>query len=155
MIFSGRIIHGIGEGMVTVVTIVYVSEYIQEKYRGGALSSLTVGCLLGLVLTYVVGVFIPWRTAAGIFTVMNLLLFLGSFIIQESPLWLALKENQRQKDDVEEEKNGNDDKKPNIGCSSKEKECTQSETDASLTRIISTSLAPVFLLLAPSTGCHS
>ena len=155
MIFSGRIIHGIGEGMVTVVTIVYVSEYIQEKYRGGALSSLTVGCLLGLVLTYVVGVFIPWRTAAGIFTVMNLLLLLGSFVIQESPLWLSLKENQRQKDDVEEEKNGNDDKKPNIGSSSKEKECTQSETDVSLTRIISTSLAPVFLLLAPSTGCYS
>ena len=79
MIFSGRIIHGIGEGMIQVITIIYLSEYIKEKYRGGALSSTTIGCLLGMVVTYICGVTIPWRVSAGIFTIMNLLSLFGSF----------------------------------------------------------------------------
>ena len=33
MIFSGRIVHGLGEGMVVTVYIIYLGEVINEKYR--------------------------------------------------------------------------------------------------------------------------
>ena len=150
MIFSGRIIHGIGEGMIQVITIIYLSEYIKEKYRGGALSSTTIGCLLGMVVTYICGVSIPWRVSAGIFTTMNLLSLLGSFIIQESPLWLSLNKSkeQREEEDVETTKS--------VGLDANQNQDSQHlKKDLSLTRIISTSLAPFLLFLAPITGCFS
>merc|ERR1712117_879626 len=155
MIFSGRIIHGIGEGMIQVITIIYLSEYIKEKYRGGALSSTTIGCLLGMVVTYICGVTIPWRVSAGIFTAMNLLSLLGSFVIQESPLWLSLKENTKQdegEDDLENTKKVQMD--PTLD--EDHRDISQRvKQDWSLTRIISTSLAPFLLFLAPITGCFS
>ena len=142
MIFLGRVIHGIGEGMITVVTVVYISEFIQEKYRGAALSSLTLGCLLGLVLVYICFVLISWRIAAGLFTAMNFLLLLSSFVIQESPLWLALKEKNIKEED-------------NIGDFTKEENSEHMVTGLSVIRVISTALAPLLLLLAPCTGCYS
>ena len=153
MIFSGRIIHGIGEGMIGVITIIYLSEYIKEKYRGGVLYSANVGCLLGMVVPYICGVSIPWRVSAGFFTTMNLLSLLGSFIIQESPLWLALRGNamDEKENDVESTKNVENESK----CDENKEDSTHLKKNWSLTRIISISLAPFLLFLAPITGCYS
>ena len=103
MIFLGRVVHGIGEGMLTVVTVIYISEFIQEKHRGGTLSSLIIGCLLGLVLYYVCFALISWRIAAGVFTAMNISLLLCSYAIEESPPWRLFKEKD-MKDNAKNDK---------------------------------------------------
>ena len=139
--------------MIQVITIIYLSEYIKEKYRGGALSSTTIGCLLGMVVPYICGVLIPWRVSAGIFTTMNLLSLFGSFIIQESPQWLALRGNAmyEKENDFEKVKHVENESK----CAENKEDFTHLKNDWSLTRIISTSLAPFLLFLAPITGCFS
>ena len=52
MIFSGRIVHGIGEGMAAAIAIIYLGEIIEQKYRGGALSSCSVSYFVGIALAY-------------------------------------------------------------------------------------------------------
>ena len=103
MIFLGRVVHGIGEGMLTVVTVIYISEFIQEKHRGGTLSSLIIGCLLGLVLYYVCFALISLRIAAGVFTARNIILLLCSYAIEESPPWRLFKEKD-MKDNAKNDK---------------------------------------------------
>ena len=147
MIFLGRVVHGIGEGMLTVVTVIYISEFIQEKHRGGTLSSLIIGCLLGLVLYYVCFALISWRIAAGVFTAMNIILLLCSYAIEESPPWRLFKEKD-MKDNAKNDKDIED-------VFTKKEKSKHSETDLSIIRFISTSIAPLLLLLAPITGGSS
>ena len=147
MIFLGRVVHGIGEGMLTVVTVIYISEFIQEKHRGGTLSSLIIGCLLGLVLYYVCFALISWRIAAGVFTAMNIIHLLCSYAIEESPPWRLFKEKD-MKDNAKNDKDIED-------VFTKKEKSKHSETDLSIIRFISTSIAPLLLLLAPITGGSS
>ena len=52
MIFCGRTLHGLGEGMAVVITIIYLGELTQERHRGGAIASLTVAACFGIALAY-------------------------------------------------------------------------------------------------------
>ena len=52
MIFFGRTLHGLGEGMAVVITIIYIGELTQEKQRGVAIASLTVAACFGIALAY-------------------------------------------------------------------------------------------------------
>ena len=61
MILVGRILHGVGEGSVNAVGIIYLGETIEENYRGGALASVTVTCQFGIAFAYVLGLVLPWR----------------------------------------------------------------------------------------------
>ena len=60
MIFLGRIIHGIGEGLGVAVSVIYLGELIDEKYRGGAIATVTSSCQLGIALAYISGVAFTW-----------------------------------------------------------------------------------------------
>ena len=75
MIFSGRIIHGIGEGIGVALSIIYLGELIEEKYRGGAIASVTVSCQFGIALAYIFGVGFPWRVLPGWLQLLTLFLF--------------------------------------------------------------------------------
>ena len=91
MIFSGRIIHGLGEGMVVTVYIIYLGEVINEKYRGGAIAAGCVSVQFGIALAYILSLFITWRQSAILISLLNCGSLLCTMIIPESPLWLAQK----------------------------------------------------------------
>lgn len=78
------------------ISIIYLGELIQEKYRGGAIASVTVSCQFGIALAYILGVFLTWRVSAGLIALINIGSLLCSTIIQESPLWLDMNENIKQ-----------------------------------------------------------
>ena len=96
MIFSGRILHGIGEGIGVALSIIYLGELIEEKYRGGAIASVTVSCQVGIALAYIFGVAFPWRVGAGVVAIINFASLLCTLILQESQPWLELKMKLKQ-----------------------------------------------------------
>ena len=101
MIFSGRVVHGISEGMIVVVSIVYLSEFMQNKYRGGALACNCVAVIFGMALANILGAFLPWRVCTGLITATNLACFLLTFLSQESPQWIEM----RKKGNLDQEEN--------------------------------------------------
>ena len=71
--------------MVVAVSIIYLGELIEEKYRGGAIASVTVSCIFGIALAYILGVFLTWRVSAGLIALLNFGSLLFSATLQESP----------------------------------------------------------------------
>ena len=90
MFICGRVTHGLGEGMMVAISIIYLGELIPEKYRGAALASLTVAIQSGITLSYVFGVFLSWRMTSGIIGSINLVFLVLSFFLMESPEWILL-----------------------------------------------------------------
>ena len=96
MIFSGRIIHGIGEGLGVAVSVIYLGELIDEKYRGGAIASVTASCQLGIALAYIFGVAFTWEVSAGVLMIVSLGALLCMAFLPESAPWLEHKSNKEE-----------------------------------------------------------
>ena len=147
MIFSARIVHGIGEGIAVAISIFYLGELIEEKYRGGAISSINISCLFGIALAYVMSMFIPWRISATINGIINLVSILLTLIIPESPQWKKFKDNTKKKENAESMEKKKESKK-----SAPEDE---SLPTAPFSRAISISIPLLLLLLSPVSGVYS
>ena len=98
MVFCGRIIHGLGEGMALVISVIYVGEIIEENYRGAAIVSLTVSSCLGTSTAYVLGVCLTWRVSAGLVAVIGLASLFCLVAVPESSIWEA----QKNEEDIHE-----------------------------------------------------
>ncbi|MDR2040528.1 MAG: sugar porter family MFS transporter [Bacteroidales bacterium] len=108
-----RIIGGIGIGVASIISPLYISEIAVAKYRGTLVSlyqlAITVGFLGAYLVNYAIldhalsvsiidgtlwdKIFIDeyWRAMLGMETVPALLFFIVLFFIPESPRWLVIK----------------------------------------------------------------
>ena len=94
-----RIIGGVGIGVVSIVSPVYISEISPAKIRGTMVSLYQLAITLGFVLAYLVNYLLLvnlhigelWRVMLGAEAVITLLFFVVIFFIPESPRWLALR----------------------------------------------------------------
>ena len=158
MIFCGRTLHGLGEGMAVVITIIYLGELTQERYRGGAIASLTVAACFGIALAYLLGVFFTWRVSAGMVALLNFVTMICLTTLPESPLWLATNNKLKQGLEALEK----------IGASSDAEELQNALTESkvidepstiqngiSFATIISTVIPPLLLFLFPISGVYS
>ncbi|MEG1903546.1 MAG: sugar porter family MFS transporter [Bacteroidales bacterium] len=114
MLVVFRIIGGVGIGVVSIVSPLYISEVSVTEYRGRLVSlyqvAITVGFLGAYLFNYVLLIFSEgmaqsftnewfhkifateiWRGMLGMETVPALLFFAIIFFIPESPRWLILK----------------------------------------------------------------
>lgn len=112
-----RIIGGIGIGVVSVVSPVYISEIATAEKRGTLVSLYQLAITTGFLMAYIVNYWILnisstttftssfldmilvdeyWRGMLGSETLPALLFFLIIFFIPESPRWLILK-NKKEK----------------------------------------------------------
>ena len=152
MIFSGRIIHGIGEGLGVAVSVIYLGELIDEKYRGGAIATVTASCQLGIALAYIFGVAFTWQVSAGVLMTVNLGSLACMTLLPESKPWLEHKLKKEENDSMET-KNSNDrfsfDKEQG-GLISKSPYTKQKSA-----YIISTIIPPLFLFLYPLSGGYT
>lgn len=111
-----RIIGGVGIGVVSIISPLYISEVSVPQYRGRLVSlyqlAITIGFLGAYLVNYqlvlgadaaaqsgnqwVVKIFSDeiWRGMLGMETVPALLFFLIIFFIPESPRWLVLKNKE-------------------------------------------------------------
>ncbi|KAL9241644.1 hypothetical protein vseg_015731 [Gypsophila vaccaria] len=87
--YVGRLLVGLGVGIISYTVPVYIAEISPEKMRGmlGSVNQLAV--TIGVMLVYLLGSFVHWRLLAVIGTLPCAILIPGLYFVPESPRWLA------------------------------------------------------------------
>ncbi|CRK93942.1 CLUMA_CG007469, isoform A [Clunio marinus] len=89
-ILAGRIFTGVACAMGTSPAIVYITEVARADLRGSLISSGPTLASFGMVLTYIAGAFLNWRTVAWLgilFTIFPIILIW--IYVPESPVYLV------------------------------------------------------------------
>ncbi|XP_004512048.1 sugar transporter ERD6-like 6 isoform X2 [Cicer arietinum] len=88
-LFMGRFLEGFGVGIISYVVPVYIAEISPQNMRGtlGSVNQLSV--TIGIMLAYLLGLFVNWRVLAVLGILPCTILIPGLFFIPESPRWLA------------------------------------------------------------------
>lgn len=88
----GRLVQGIGVGLITVVIPLYLIEVIHRDLRGRGIAlfqlCLTFGILLGYVVDYAFSSAGNWRAMFAVALVPGVVFVLGAFTLPQSPRWL-------------------------------------------------------------------
>lgn len=90
-IYAGRVLVGIGGGMIGAPARVYTSEVTQPHLRGMLTALASIGISVGVLFQYVFGSFLSWHVLAGISTCIPILAITFMFFMPESPNFLISK----------------------------------------------------------------
>ena len=88
MILIFRVMSGLGIGISVPSVTLYIAETVSPSYRG------TIGCLPalfhagGVLLSYIVGAFLPWHLVSYLSCVPGLVLVATMTMLPESPVHL-------------------------------------------------------------------
>ncbi|KAJ3670799.1 hypothetical protein LUZ60_008225 [Juncus effusus] len=88
-LYMGRLLEGFGVGVISYTVPVYIAEISPQNLRGSLGSVNQLSVTIGILLAYVLGMFVPWRALAVIGILPCTALIPGLFFIPESPRWLA------------------------------------------------------------------
>ncbi|KAM7517190.1 hypothetical protein LguiA_006773 [Lonicera macranthoides] len=88
-LYMGRLLEGFGVGIISYTVPVYIAEIAPQNLRGGLGSVNQLSVTIGIMLAYLLGLFVNWRILAVLGTLPCLILIPGLFFIPESPRWLA------------------------------------------------------------------
>ncbi|KAL4566363.1 hypothetical protein LXL04_030477 [Taraxacum kok-saghyz] len=88
-LYMGRLLEGFGVGIISYTVPVYIAEIAPQNMRGGLGSVNQLSVTIGIMLSYLLGLFVNWRVLAVLGTLPCLILIPGLFFIPESPRWLA------------------------------------------------------------------
>ncbi|KAJ6367094.1 hypothetical protein OIU77_003469 [Salix suchowensis] len=88
-LFMGRLLEGFGVGIISYTVPVYIAEIAPQDMRGSLGSVNQLSVTIGILLCYLLGLFVNWRVLAVLGCFPCALLILGLFFIPESPRWLA------------------------------------------------------------------
>ncbi|XP_077244348.1 sugar transporter ERD6-like 6 [Tasmannia lanceolata] len=88
-LYMGRLLEGFGVGIISYTVPVYIAEIAPQNLRGvlGAVNQLSV--TIGILLSYLLGMFLHWRVLAVVGILPCTILIPALFFIPESPRWLA------------------------------------------------------------------
>ncbi|XP_057975710.1 sugar transporter ERD6-like 6 isoform X2 [Malania oleifera] len=88
-LYMGRLLEGFGVGIISYTVPVYIAEIAPQNMRGrlGSVNQLSV--TIGIMLAYLLGLFVHWRILAVLGILPCTILIPGLFFIPESPRWLA------------------------------------------------------------------
>ncbi|KAK7273407.1 hypothetical protein RIF29_14456 [Crotalaria pallida] len=88
-LFMGRLLEGFGVGIISYVVPVYIAEIAPQNMRGSLGSVNQLSVTIGIMLAYLLGLFVNWRVLAILGVLPCTVLIPGLFFIPESPRWLA------------------------------------------------------------------
>ncbi|KAK3022098.1 hypothetical protein RJ639_045942 [Escallonia herrerae] len=88
-LYMGRLLEGFGVGIISYTVPVYIAEIAPQNMRGGLGSVNQLSVTIGIMLAYLLGLFVSWRVLAVLGILPCLILIPGLFFIPESPRWLA------------------------------------------------------------------
>jgi len=97
----GRFFAGVGVGMASLLSPLYIAEISPGTYRGRLVSLYQLTIVLGIVITHLVNYGLKdigpeaWRWMFGSGLIPSVLFFIGVFFLPESPRWLV-KENRKE-----------------------------------------------------------
>lgn len=92
-VMTGRLIQGIGVGIITIVVPLYVAETTPSKFRGRGVTlfqlCLTFGILVGYLVNYALKSSGNWQLMFATALIPSILFLLGGlFLLPRSPRWL-------------------------------------------------------------------
>lgn len=100
IILVGRLVQGIGIGIVTIVVPLYLSETAPPSVRGRCVSLFQLLLTGGIMLAYVIDLCFEssgnWRGMFSCVLVPTTLLLVGTFFIPRSPSWLFIKGKEKE-----------------------------------------------------------
>ncbi|XP_044475226.1 sugar transporter ERD6-like 6 [Mangifera indica] len=85
----GRLLEGFGVGIFSYTVPVYIAEIAPQNMRGALGSVNQLSVTIGIMLAYLLGLFVQWRILAALGILPCIVLIPGLFFIPESPRWLA------------------------------------------------------------------
>ncbi|KAH7858061.1 hypothetical protein Vadar_019603 [Vaccinium darrowii] len=88
-LYMGRLLEGFGVGIISYAVLVYIAEIAPQNLRGGLGSVNQLSVTIGIMLAYLLGLFVSWRILAVMGILPCLILIPGLFFSPESPRWLA------------------------------------------------------------------
>jgi sugar porter (SP) family MFS transporter len=98
---TGRFFAGVGVGMASMLSPLYIAEISPGKYRGRLVSLNQLTIVIGIVITHLVNYALKdigpeaWRWMFGSGAIPSVLFLLGVLFLPESPRWL-IKENRKE-----------------------------------------------------------
>uniref|UniRef100_A0A182NQX9 Major facilitator superfamily (MFS) profile domain-containing protein n=1 Tax=Anopheles dirus TaxID=7168 RepID=A0A182NQX9_9DIPT len=90
-LYIGLALAGLSGGLGEAPVLTYVAEITQPRYRGMLAATGSTCVILGVLLEFLMGSFMKWRTVALVSASVPVLAALLLFFIPESPVWLASK----------------------------------------------------------------
>jgi MFS transporter, SP family, galactose:H+ symporter len=91
----GRLIQGVGIGVVSMVIPLYITEVAPAKVRGRAITIFQLFLTLGISIAFLVDLaFTPtenWSVMFGMVLIPGVIFIIGAFALPESPAWLFIK----------------------------------------------------------------
>ncbi|XP_052194972.1 sugar transporter ERD6-like 6 [Diospyros lotus] len=88
-LFMGRLLEGFGVGIISYTVPVYIAEIAPQNMRGSLGSVNQLAVTIGIMLAYLLGLFLNWRVLAVVGILPCTVLIPGLFFVPESPRWLA------------------------------------------------------------------
>lgn len=88
MIYIGRLLVGLGAGMVGAPARVYTSEVTQPHLRGTLTGLASVGISFGVLLQYTFGAFCTWQVLSGLSSIVPILSIILMWFMPETPNFL-------------------------------------------------------------------
>ncbi|XP_057656176.1 facilitated trehalose transporter Tret1-like [Diorhabda carinulata] len=89
IIFLGRFVTGLFNGILATATGVYIGETSDPKYRGFLLAGISFSVAFGLFMVHLIGTFLTWKNTALICSILPLISQIIIHFVPESPIWLA------------------------------------------------------------------
>ncbi len=93
ILIIGRILVGVGIGVASMLTPLYLAETAAPERRGALVSMNQLMVTVGILVSYLAGYALSygglWRWMLGLGALPGLILFLGMLGVPESPRWLA------------------------------------------------------------------
>ena len=84
----GRLLTGVGCGMVCVAAPLYVTETAPRELRGTLGAGIQLSITIGILMVYCLGLILNWRDLAIVGAAAPIISLLLSFKVVESPRWL-------------------------------------------------------------------
>jgi sugar porter (SP) family MFS transporter len=93
VLILGRLLVGVGIGIASMLTPLYLAETAPAKHRGALVSLSQLAITIGILVSYLIGYIFAqggqWRWMLGVGAVPGLILALGMLVLPETPRWLA------------------------------------------------------------------
>jgi sugar porter (SP) family MFS transporter len=93
VLILGRLLVGVGIGVASMLTPLYLAETAPAKSRGALVSLSQLAITIGILVSYLIGYLFAqegqWRWMLGVGAVPGLILALGMLVLPETPRWLA------------------------------------------------------------------